>query len=154
MLSIASETPNQDDVATLLHKSDEFAKALYPPESNHLVGAGTLAAANVRFFVARQDGVAVGCGALVLGTGGQAEIKRMFVDPTVRGQGVGRAILQALEETGARESVQLIQLETGVSNHDALTLYRRSGYRERGPFGSYAPDPLSVFMEKRLPPKA
>ena len=59
--------------------------------------------------------------------------------------------MQALEDAAGTAGVTRLQLETGVANHDALTLYRRNGYRERGPFGSYAADPLSVFMEKALP---
>ena len=31
---------------------------------------------------------------------------------------------------------------------EALALYRRHGYTERGPFGTYQPDPLSTFFEK------
>jgi putative acetyltransferase len=31
-----------------------------------------------------------------------------------------------------------------------IGLYRRAGYREIPPFGDYKPDPLSVFMEKRM----
>jgi putative acetyltransferase len=151
MLSVARETPRQDDVLALIDKSDAFAQSLYPPESRHPVGADDLAAANVRFMVARVDGRAVGCGALVLGEQGRAEIKRMFVDEAVRGTGIGMAILHALEEAARLAGVTRIQLETGVENHDALTLYRRHGYHERGPFGSYAADPLSIFMEKALP---
>jgi putative acetyltransferase len=44
----------------------------------------------------------------------------------------------------------LLRLETGVRQPEALGLYRKLGYRERGPFGAYKPDPLSVFMEKRV----
>jgi putative acetyltransferase len=39
-------------------------------------------------------------------------------------------------------------LETGVRQPEALALYRRHGYTERGPFGPYQPDPLSTFFEK------
>lgn len=43
-----------------------------------------------------------------------------------------------------------MRLETGVASTEALALYRRSGYREREPFGDYALDPRSIFMEKAL----
>jgi putative acetyltransferase len=43
-----------------------------------------------------------------------------------------------------------MQLETGIKQPEAIALYRKFGYAERGPFGSYQPDPLSLFMEKRL----
>jgi putative acetyltransferase len=43
-----------------------------------------------------------------------------------------------------------MQLETGTKQPEAIALYRKFGYAERGPFGAYKPDPLSLFMEKRL----
>ena len=46
--------------------------------------------------------------------------------------------------------MHVARLETGIHQPEALGLYRRLGYVERGPFGSYALDPLSVFFEKRL----
>jgi putative acetyltransferase len=149
-LSIAQETTETDDVVALLRMSDAFSQSLYPPASRHPMADEHIAASHVRFFVARHDGKAVGCGALVLGDQGRAELKRMFVDRTVRGQGIGTAILEALEEAATQAGVTRILLETGVENRDALTLYRRHGYHERGPFGSYSADPLSVFMEKVL----
>jgi putative acetyltransferase len=113
---------------------------------------GGLGLPEARFFVARLEGRAVGCGALVLGSDGKGEIKRMFVNPETRGHGIGRAILAAIEDSARGEGVELLQLETGTSNREALELYRRCGYRERGPFGSYRPDAFSVFMEKRMRP--
>ena len=50
----------------------------------------------------------------------------------------------------AGDRIAMLRLETGIHNTEALRTYRRAGYRERNPFGDYAPDPLSVFMEKRL----
>jgi putative acetyltransferase len=149
-LSIALETAESDDVVALLRMSDAFSQSLYPPASRHPMAVEHIAAPNVRFFVARYDGKAVGCGALVLGDQGRAELKRMFVDRTVRGQGIGTAILEALENAAIQAGVTRILLETGVDNRDALTLYRRQGYHERSPFGSYSADPLSTFMEKGL----
>jgi len=150
MLSIAEETPRQDEVARLLAASDAFSAALYPPESNHMIDVEALCMPGVRFFVARDDGRAVGCGALVPAGDGTAEVKRMFVDPAARGRGVGLAILEAVEAAGRDAALRVIRLETGVNSREALSLYRRCGYRERGPFGAYRPDPLSVFMEKSL----
>ena len=150
MLTIEPESPRQEEVAALLAASDAYSQALYPPESNHLVDVAALDAPNVRFLVARQDGVAMGCAAVVLGAAGYAEMKRMFVDVRARGTGIGAALLQALEDAARLEGVRVLQLETGNVSHPALALYRRHFYVERGPFGSYREDPLSVFMEKRL----
>lgn len=153
VLSISPESANQEAVRLLLRCSDEYSAARYPPGSRHLVDADALCAPGVRFLVARLGQRAVGCGALVLGDDCRAEIKRMFVDPASRGRGVGRALLRAIEETAWGEGVERLRLETGTANHEAIALYRRCGYRERGPFGNYSADPFSVFMEKELPPQ-
>ena len=152
MVTVTQESPLQSDVEALLRQSDAFSAALYPPESNHMLALDALAGPEVRFFVARLDGRAVGCGGLVLGKEGKAEIKRMFVTDAARGKGVGRAILEAIEDVARREDVRVIRLETGPKSQQALSLYRSFGYRERGPFGAYQLDPLSVFMQKKLPP--
>ena len=147
---IAAETADQPEVRSLLAQSDAYFASLYPAESNHLVDIATLCAPRVRFLVARLGTTAVGCGALVLGPPGEAEIKRMFVAPRARGLRIGRQILEALEATARAEGVRVIRLETGIRQPEALQLYRSSGYAERGPFGSYQPDPLSAFFEKRF----
>jgi putative acetyltransferase len=150
MLVIASESPRQAEVIALLEQSDAYMAALYPAESNHLLDVESLCAPEVRFLVARWEGRIVGCAALVRGQGDQGEIKRMFVDPSARGKGVGRDLLQRIEAIAKEEAIRLLQLETGGKQPEALELYRRFGYVERGPFGSYRSDPLSLFMEKRL----
>jgi putative acetyltransferase len=151
-VTIRQENPFQNDVQALLAQSDAFSVALYPPESNHTIDAQALAHPSVRFFVARLDGAAVGCAALVLGAGGEAEIKRMFVTASARGEGIGLRLLSALEVAARGAEVHVLRLETGINSTGALALYRRAGYRERGPFGAYCPDPLSVFMERALAP--
>jgi putative acetyltransferase len=152
MLTITAENPRRPDVLVLLGESDEYSKARYPAESCHLVDPAALAQQNVRFLVARRGERAVGCGALVLAEDGSAELKRMIITASARGQGLGRMILARLEHVARDEHVQVVRLETGVHNDAALRIYRASGYRNRGPFGSYRPDPLSVFMEKVLSP--
>jgi putative acetyltransferase len=148
--AIAPESPRQDAVLDLIRQSDAYAASLYPAESNHMLDLAALERPEVRFFVARRDGRAVGCGALVLGRDGQAELKRMFVDPATRGLKVGRDLLARIEAEARDLGVRLIQLETGTRQPEAIGLYSRFGYLDRGPFGDYGPDPLSVFMEKTL----
>ncbi|HVJ41700.1 MAG TPA: GNAT family N-acetyltransferase [Dongiaceae bacterium] len=152
MLTIQRETPLQDAVIALLAKSDAYMAALYPAESNHLLDPQTLAAPHIHFFVARWNGEAVGCAALVIGEQREGELKRMYVDAAARGKGAGRALLACIEETARVNGIRLLQLETGGEQPEALGLYRAAGFRERGPFGSYQPDPLSLFMEKQLQP--
>jgi putative acetyltransferase len=150
MIEVSRETPRQADVVALIRQSDALMQSLYPAESNHLVDVDSLAAPRVHLFVAREEGRALGCGAFVLGEDGQAEMKRVFVDPAARGKGIARLIMERLEREAAWLGVTLMQLETGIRQPEAIALYRKFGYLERGPFGAYKPDPLSLFMEKRL----
>ena len=150
MIEVEQETPHQEELLPLFQASEDYSASLYPAESNHTLPVAELAAANVRFFVARLDGRAVGCAALVLQGKGEAELKRMFVTDAARGRGAGHGLLRRIEETARCEDVRVVRLETGIRNVEALALYRRAGFQERGPFGSYGPDPLSVFMEKAM----
>lgn len=149
-ICIAPEAPRQAQVIALLEASDAFSAALYPAESNHLLDLAALEAPDVVFLVARQAGSALGCAALVVQGCGAGEIKRMFLAPEARGLGLGRRMLAALEEAARAHHLSVLRLETGIRQPTALGLYRAVGYAERGPFDGYDPDPLSIFMEKRL----
>ena len=149
-LSVAEEGPDQGEAIDLLRQSDEYVIALYPPQYRHQVDLPALLADNVRFFVARRDGRALGCMALVRTGTGKGELKRCFVTQEARGQGVGLALLLAAEAAARQEKMRAIQLETGTLNHAALRLYRGCGYHDRGPFGGYPDDGVSVFLEKPL----
>jgi putative acetyltransferase len=137
-------------VAELLAALDAYQLALYPPSSVHLLPAAALAAADAVFLGAFVEERLVGCGGYVDHAGEYGELKRLFVRPDVRGLGVARRLLAELEAHAAAAGLIVLRLETGVSQPEALRLYERSGYTRCGPFGAYAADPLSVFMEKQL----
>jgi putative acetyltransferase len=127
--------------------------SLYRPESNHILDVAALEAPSFRFFVARRQAVAVGCGALRLEADGFGEVKRMFVSPAARGLGVGRKLLAAIEAEARRHGLHTLRLETGIYQPEALGLYMSAGYRETDPFGDYpAGDAVSRFFAKRLVP--
>lgn len=149
-ISIGPEDPRQADVKGLIAEADAMLQALYPSESNHLVDAQTLAAPDAIFLAARRDGELLGSIAFRLIAPGHAEMKRLFVRPGVRGTGLGRRLLAALEEAARARQVDRISLETGIKQPEAIALYRGFGYRDCCPFGSYKEDPLSLFMTKRL----
>ncbi|MBB5572601.1 MULTISPECIES: GNAT family N-acetyltransferase [Rhizobium] len=150
-LTITVESPRQDGVIRLLDMSSAYAQSLYPPESNHMLDLDALESPDVTFWVARLDGDMVGCCALVEAGDGTAEIKRMFVDPLARGRRVAQMLMKAAEEKATERKLTALRLETGIYQPEAIGLYRKFGYIEIGPFGSYEPDPLSLFMEKTLP---
>ena len=79
-----------------------------------------------------------------------AEIKRMYVRPGFRGQGLGQAMLDHLARYAAAHGVTVLRLETGIHQREAIALYERAGFRRIPPFGPYGEDPLSRFFEKRI----
>ena len=149
-LTIRREPPDRPDVVPLIAALDAQMTALYPPESNHLLDTAALSDLAVTFLVARAGDEAVGCGAILNDPRGWGEVKRMYVRPDQRGRSIGRRVLAELETIARDNGLRLLRLETGIHNAEALSLYRRAGFVERGPFGDYARDPLSVFMEKRV----
>jgi putative acetyltransferase len=142
--------PDRDDVRHLISASDLYLASLYPAESNHLTDISTLASTHVTFVGVLCADEVVACGALVRTGPEECELKRMFVSAPHRGRGLARRILLALEAI-ARAEKRVVRLETGVKQPEAVALYRSAGYNEIDVFGSYAPDPSSVFMEKRFP---
>jgi ribosomal protein S18 acetylase RimI-like enzyme len=78
-----------------------------------------------------------------------AEVKRMWVDPAVRGVGLGRRLLVAVEEEARAEGVSVLHLETNASLTEAMGLYRSAGYVEVPAFSDEAY--AHHWFEKRLP---
>jgi putative acetyltransferase len=149
-MTVAIELPDQPEVIALIAELDAYQDTLYPPESRHALDLTSLKKPNVLFAVARDDaGRAIGCGAIVLNPE-FGELKRMYVGPRGRGQGVAKKLLALLESQAIGSGCKLLMLETGPYQLEALALYASAGYERRGPFGHYLNDPLSVFMEKHL----
>lgn len=87
-----------------------------------------------RFFVlATLNGEPVGCGALKCHAA-YGEIKRMWVSPSCRGLGVGKRILERLEDLARQRHLPLLRLETNKALTEAQALYKSNGYREVSPF--------------------
>jgi len=149
-ITIRRENPTQQDVVALIAASDAYLRALYPPASNHLVDVDGLASVDTVFLVARRSQSALGTIAFRVLEPGHAEIKRLFVSGQARGFGLGRRLLAALEDAARRQGITRLSLETGIRQPEAIGLYRSAGYLECQPFGAYKPDPLSLFMSKRI----
>lgn len=84
--------------------------------------------------VARLRSLPIGCGALKLHGAAPAELKRMWVDPTSRGLGVGRRLLESLEALAREHGVTVLHLETNHALGEAIELYRGAGFVEVAPF--------------------
>jgi putative acetyltransferase len=145
-----------DAVRLLIGELEDVLSAEYPPENRHGLPLEAIFQPHVRFFVATLDGDPVGCGGVAL-FDGFAEVKRMYVRPVARGQGVARAILDRLEAETRAANLPVLRLETGDKQTDALRLYYRYGFTDCGPFGHYAALPpqaiaASIFLEKLVSP--
>jgi DNA-binding MarR family transcriptional regulator/N-acetylglutamate synthase-like GNAT family acetyltransferase len=100
------------------------------------------------FVVATEDGAVIGCGGLRCLDDGTDEIKRMWVDPTARGLGIGRRLLERLEAEAAARSHQTVVLDTHASLDEAISMYTRAGYER---IERYNDNPFAqLFFRKRL----
>ena len=125
-------------------------EAIYPAESNHFVGTEAFTASGSLLLGAFVGEKAVGCVGWVMTSPVEAEVKRLFVDEDHRSAGLGRALMNALHARADGSGIAVLRLETGIHQTASIGLYRSLGYIERGPFGRYTNDPLSLFMERRI----
>lgn len=103
-------------------------------------------------FVAVVDGVAVGVVVLVGVRPGLDEVKRLYVEPGQRGRGVARSLMHALEHRANARGTDLVRLETGTRQPEAMALYESLGYSLIENYGHYAGSPLSRCYAKSLRP--
>ena len=102
------------------------------------------------FIVALADGEPVGCVGLRRNDVSMAEIKRMYVRPSHRRQGLGRVLLRAVEERARSLGYTRLVLETGERQPEAIALYAADGYLPLAGFGHYRCQPGSLAFAKDL----
>ncbi len=107
-----------------------------------------------RLLLAELDAAVVGCIALRKIGPDVGEIKRMYVRPEHRGNGIGRALLDAVLDHARQAGYTCARLDSARFMREAHALYRSAGFREIGPYsGSEIPEEYRhhwVFMEKLL----
>lgn len=142
-----------DAVALVTELEAEMA-ASYSDEQRHGLSIEKIFQPNIAFFIAYRSGRAVGCGGIAFDDG-FAELKRMYVRPAARGQGIVQAVIARLEAEAKARGIKRVALETGDVQHAAIRAYERAGYKRCGAFGDYcamAPSAVerSVFLDKTL----
>jgi putative acetyltransferase len=151
-VAIAVEPFDSPDARRLVAALDAHLASRYAPEqrfgphlkAEHVApGVGT-------FVIARADGKAVGCGALKRRDPTTIEVKRMYVEPEMRGRRVAREILDHLENTARAMGAERLVLETGIYQEEAIGLYRGAGFKAVDCFDEYVGVPTSVCFEKPL----
>tara|TARA_B100000949_G_scaffold185442_1_gene167439 strand:+ start:314 stop:769 length:456 start_codon:yes stop_codon:yes gene_type:complete len=101
-------------------------------------------------IVAYQDKIAVGCGAIKEYEAQTMEVKRMYVDPNFRGNGIASTILNELEKWSREMSYNKCILETGKRQVEAIALYRKNDYLKIANYGQYTGVLNSLCFEKNL----
>lgn len=145
-LSAEARALIRDLVAELAAIYPEQADGVFPfDESDVAPGRGA-------FLVAYRGGEPVACAGVRRVRAGVGELKRMFVRPDARGNGVARAVLAAAEDTARRLGLRRMILETGVRQKPALALYRGAGYSDIPVYGEFVGNPRSVCLGKDLVP--
>ncbi|WP_231123535.1 GNAT family N-acetyltransferase [Nocardioides sambongensis] len=144
-----------DVVALVAAVQAEYVERYGSPDDGP-VDLTEFADGNGLFLLGRIDGRPVATGAwrrsavVALGGGPTAELKRMYVVPGRRGQGLSRLVLAELERTAQLAGVDVLVLETGLKQPEAIGLYTSSGYQPVPGFGHYSGHVLSRCFGKRI----
>lgn len=97
-----------------------------------------------------KDGVPLGCGAIKEFEPLSVEVKRMFVLESYRGKGLATLILTDLETWAAQLSYKFCILETGINQPEAISLYKKNGYKIISNYGQYKGVDTSICFRKVL----
>jgi GNAT superfamily N-acetyltransferase len=153
-LSFEAVDPQHPEALRLLADAASEVRAMYPalttpdappPGNDPAVARST-------YLLAREGSQSVGCGALRPIEPDVAEVRRMYVSPSHRRQGVARALLAQLEKRAVKLGYEVLRLETGNRQTGAMALYEACGFKRIPAFGPYANDPTSVCFEKWMTP--
>ncbi len=149
-VTIAIESPLQDDVRALIAALNDHLLTITPPEFCSHMTVEQMADVDTTVFIARDDGHAVACGALRRHGEGVGEVKRMYTAPSRQGRGIGGQILAMIEALAREEGLKRLVLETGHRHDAAWHVYERGGFARCGPVLDYPPSEYSVFYEKSI----
>src|ERR1700744_4475028 len=146
-VTIAIESPLQDEVRTLVSELNETLLAQTPREHCHHLTVEQMAGADTTVWVARDNGKAIGCGALKRHGGGIGEVKRMYTQLAYRGQRLGSRIGALSEDQARADGLDKLVLETGDGEGYAAAwrVYERAGSTRCGGVLDYPDTKWSVF---------
>lgn len=149
-VSIRAEQPNTPTVVELIAELEAVLNPHYPPESRHGYSVEKLIREGVAFFVIEVEGKPAGCGGIQFFGKEFGELKRMYVRPEFRGQGLGMKMVNHLAQYARDHQIDRLRLETGIHQKEAIKLYEGMGFQRIDAFPPYQYDPLSRYYEKRI----
>ena len=149
MLQLARTTSENPDFRALVQLLDQDLAERDGAEHGFYAQYNTIAQLD-HVVVAYLGSEPVGCGAFKPFDANAVEVKRMFVQPAHRGQGVAQAVLAELEKWARELGYASCVLETGKRQPEAIRLYERSGYAHIPNYGQYVGIENSVCLQKHL----
>jgi putative acetyltransferase len=149
-LDVRIENPRGVVGAKLIAELSADLGARYGDDGSGRFDPADVEVARAAFVVAWLDGEPVGCGALRPMDEDAAEIKRMYVCPAARGKGISKKILHTLEVLARDFGYQVVRLETGVRQPEAIHVYEKSGYQRIANYGPYVGSERNLCFEKSL----
>ncbi len=152
-MHIRIEDPRDPQVVSLLREHLADMALLSPPESVHALNVDALCSPKITFWSVRNGHDLCGCGALLALDESHGEIKSMRTARPYLRTGVASRLLEHILAEARLRAYLRLSLETGSMQAfaPAHALYRRFGFEFCEAFGSYRPDPYSVFMTLALP---
>jgi GNAT superfamily N-acetyltransferase len=137
-VDIALEAPDSAEAGWCLEQYyAELAtrfEAGFDPQAGNTFDPAEMIPPNGYLVIARMRGKAVGCGALKLLAPELGEVKRVWIAPAARGQGVAGKIMQRLEDIARDAGLGTLRLDTNKALTEAHALYRKLGYHEIPPY--------------------
>jgi putative acetyltransferase len=142
--------PDDAKAVELIQELQSFLELTYPGIERYGWSPQQMVVEGVSFYLAWNDGEAVGCAGIKLEGTDHAEVKRLYVRPDQRKRGIGRHLMARLEDRARELGARSVRLETGNRQLAAIKFYESIGYKRCPLFGKYQDDGISLFYEKNL----
>ncbi|BBI34497.1 GNAT family N-acetyltransferase [Cohnella abietis] len=142
---------NNADLLNLIEKLDQYLFERYPADEVFVIDfTDSSSISDTIFMIAYDDERPVGCGAIRPIESNVIELKRFYVEPEYRKQGIAGKILNQLEEKGRDLNYSILRLEAGEQQPEAIHFYKKHGYYEIERYGEYVNCESSLCFEKQL----
>lgn len=151
MISIKRTNSKDKDFPGLIRELDKDLRSRYGAEQEEFDKFNKIENLET-VIIAYRNNEPVGCGCFKKFDTDSVEVKRMFVEKTHQGKGIGKAIINELEKWAAEIGYSSMVLETGTRQLEAIHLYKKLGYQIIPNFSPYIGNELSICMKKELKP--
>lgn len=149
-VKIVQVSHTDTDLHRLIQKLDEDLAQRYTAEEVFTVDFNDPGIEQIVFVVAYEQGEPVGCGAIKPLDEEYIELKRFYVSPEFRRNGIAAQVLNDLEARAKDMKYQYIRLEAGAPQPEALHFYKKHHYYEIDRYGEYVACDSSLCYEKKL----